>query len=55
MKIGEKLEQPRYKRDFDSLLLQCQKMVKHFDGSDETLAYIRRIEESLKNIISETN
>lgn len=55
MDMGENLEVIRYKKDFDSIVIRCQKMVEQFDGSEETLTYVRRIEESLRNIMSKTN
>ncbi len=53
-KIGEWLERLRYRRAFEDVLRQCQETMKRFEGSEETLGYIQRVEESLKRL-AETN
>jgi len=53
--VGERLERIRYKKDFENVLMQCQRIAEKFEGSEETLRYIRSVEESLKRIAVETN
>jgi len=54
-KIGEWLERIRYRRAFQDVLRQCQETMKGFEGSEETLRHIQRVEESLKRLVTETN
>ena len=51
-KIGEWLERTRYRRAFEDVLRQCQETVKNFEGSEETLRHIQRVEESLKRLVA---
>jgi len=54
-KTGEVLERIRCRRAFEDALRQCQETMKRFEGSEETLRYIQRVEESLKRLVTETN
>jgi hypothetical protein len=54
-RIGEWLERIRYRRAFEDVLRQCQETMKRFEGSEETLRHIQRVEESLKRLVTETN
>ena len=54
-RIGERLERIRYRRAFEDVLRQCQETMKRFEGSEETLRHIQRVEESLKRLVTETN
>ena len=54
-KIDEWLERMRCRRAFEDILRQCQETMKMFEGSEETLRHIQRIEESLKRLVTETN
>jgi len=54
-RIGEWLERIRYRRAFEDVLRQCQEAMERFEGSEETLRHIQRVEESLKRLVTETN
>jgi hypothetical protein len=54
-KIGEWLERIRYRRAFEDVLRQCQETMRTFEGSEETLRHIQRVEASLKRLVAETN
>ncbi|HKZ94358.1 MAG TPA: hypothetical protein VJ249_07250 [Candidatus Bathyarchaeia archaeon] len=41
------------KKGLEDVLLQCHKIMKTFQGSEETLRHIQRVEESLKRLIVE--
>jgi len=44
-----------YRRSFKETLRQCQEIIESFEGSEETLGYIRRIEDSLKRLLATVN
>jgi len=54
-RLGDQLEKLQHTERFEKALKQCQETIERFEGSEETLRYIRRVEESLKRIIAETN
>jgi len=54
-KSGEWLERIRYRRAFEDVLRQCQETMERFEGSEETLRHIQRVEESLKRLVTEIN
>jgi len=54
-RIGERLERILYKKGLENALMQCQKVTERFEGSEETLRLIRRVEESLRRLIAQTD
>lgn len=54
-KMGELLERTRYRSGFKGALKRCQEIIDRFEGSEETLRHIQRVEESLKMLVVETN
>jgi len=53
--MGEWLERIIYKKGLENALMQCHEVMERFEGSEETLKLIRRVEESLKRLMSETD
>jgi len=49
------LEKVQYNKGFEKALRQCRDVIERFEGSEETLRHIRRVEESLKRLLAETN
>ncbi|MCZ2856750.1 MAG: hypothetical protein O2U62_06620 [Candidatus Bathyarchaeota archaeon] len=49
------MERIRYRRAFEDVLRQCQETMERFEGSEETLRHIQRVEESLKRLVTEIN
>lgn len=54
-RIGEQLESIHSKKGLENALMQCQKVTESFEGSEETLRLIRRVEESLRRLMAETD
>jgi len=52
---GEQLERGYNKKGLENALLQCHRIMGTFRGSEETLAHIKRVEESLSRLIVETD
>jgi hypothetical protein len=52
-KIGELFLRIRYR--FVDVLKQCHEAMESFEGSEETLRHIQRVEVSLKRLIVEAN
>ena len=52
---GEPVERIQSTRGLENALSQCHKVMEAFDGSEETLAHIRRVEESLRRLIAEAD
>ena len=55
MKIGEIMERAYCRRGFEETLRLCQEVMERFEGSEETLRCIQRIEECLRRLVDETN
>jgi hypothetical protein len=53
--LGERLESIHYKKGLENALMQCQKVMERFEGSEETLRLIRRVEESLRRLMLEAD
>jgi len=53
--MGVSLERAQSKKGLENALLQCHKIMETFQGSEETFMHIKRVEESLKKLIVETN
>ena len=49
------MERGYHKKGLESALLQCHRIMEVFRGSEETLAHIKRVEESLRRLIVETD
>ena len=54
-RIGERLERILYKKGLENALMQCRNVTERFEGSEETLRLIRRVEESLRRLMAETD
>jgi len=54
-RIGERLERILYKKGLENALMQCRNVTESFEGAEETLRLIRRVEESLKRLIAQTD
>lgn len=54
-KMGELLDKMRYRSGFEEALKQCREIMDRFQGSEETLRHIQRVEETLKMLVVETN
>ena len=52
-KIGERFLRVRYR--FADVLKQCHDAMESFEGSEDTLRHIQRVEVSLKRLIAEAN
>lgn len=50
-RMGERLERISYKKGLENALTQCRMVTERFEGSEETLRLIRRVEESLKMLL----
>jgi len=51
-RIGEHVESINYKKKgLENALMQCNEVMESFEGSEETLRLIRRVEESLRRLI----
>jgi hypothetical protein len=53
-KIGDIMERAYSGRSFEETLRLCQKVAKTFQGSEETLKYIQRVEKCLRKLVDET-
>lgn len=51
MPDGERLERVNARKGLENALLECHKVMETFNGSEETLRHIRRVEESLRKLI----
>lgn len=49
------MERGHSTKGLENALLQCHKIMEAFRGSEETLAHIKRVEESLRKLIVETD
>jgi hypothetical protein len=54
-RTGDGLERIHYKKGLENALTQCHEVMEKFEGSEETLRLIKRVEESLKKLITETD
>lgn len=45
------MERISYKKGLENALTQCRMVTERFEGSEETLRLIRRVEESLKMLL----
>lgn len=55
MSNGECLERVQSRKGLESALLECHEIIETFQGSEETLRHIRRVEESLRRLIADTD
>lgn len=55
MSNGECLERVQSRKGLESALLECHEIIETFQGSEETLRHIRRVEESLRKLIADTD
>lgn len=55
MSCGESLERSQGKKGLTNALQQCREIRETFQGSDETLRLICRVEESLRRLIVQTD
>ncbi|UCE15316.1 MAG: hypothetical protein JSV12_05390 [Candidatus Bathyarchaeota archaeon] len=49
------MERINYRTSFEETLRQCQKIIERFEGSEETLRHIQRVEASLKKLATTTD
>jgi len=49
------MERAYHERGFEETLRRCQEVMKTFQGSEETLKCIQRVEECLRRLVDETN
>lgn len=55
MPNGECLERVQSRKGLENALLECHEIIETFQGSEETLRHIRRVEESLRKLTGETD
>jgi hypothetical protein len=55
MPNGECLERAQNRKGLENALLQCHEIMETFQGSEETLRHIRRVEESLRKLTAEAD
>ncbi|MDH5437372.1 MAG: hypothetical protein OEX76_00545 [Candidatus Bathyarchaeota archaeon] len=46
------MERINYRTSFEKTLRQCQEIIEKFEGSEETLRHIQRVEASLKRLVA---
>jgi len=49
------LERIQNRKGLENALLQCHKVIETFEGSEETLAHIRRVQETLQKLMLVTD
>jgi len=54
-RTGEWLERIHCMKGLESALIQCHQVIERFEGSEETLRLIRRVEESLRRLMAEVD
>jgi hypothetical protein len=50
-KLGEPLERIQNRKGLENALMQCREVTERYEGSEETLRLILRVEESLRKLL----
>jgi len=53
--VSERMERIQSRKSLDDALMQCHIVTENYEGSEETLRLIRRVEASLRKLLVEIN